>query len=335
MGQIKYCKLHIVTAIKIAMAFRYIVRSSTLQTGGKILQLQFLPNRMISANMSDEATEEKKVSRLIVSHAFSTKLYNAENSPKWDEFLADYRPLWNIRKLSDAVVRRPHYQEKEDEESSVASRKELLVVGNPTQIEKAFRLLDRALDLKTDPGDFNITSNVRKDSPYHQHFNHENKLIWEGYRRNFRGQYVPKQSRERCIYPKWGRDEYALKGQVGNPCPLCQMIYMSDFHIQFTDIELLRHFICPHTLDVLETVVTGLCRMQQHNVTHAVEKARLHGYLPMRLLMPHEIPDTPKFDPKGLPKDRRVKKKRAQSWIPQPWFPHLNKGRKRLSKIKL
>lgn len=92
-------------------------------------------------------------------------------------------------------------------------------------------------------------------------------LIWEGYKRNFKGSIPPKGTRLRC---KRGTK------LCGNPCPICR----NEIKISYTDHQLLEQFICPHTGQILEATKTGLCRQQQKRLVEEVEKAWQHGVLP-------------------------------------------------------
>ncbi|CAI8044859.1 28S ribosomal protein S18b, mitochondrial [Geodia barretti] len=101
-------------------------------------------------------------------------------------------------------------------------------------------------------------------------------LIWEGYKRNFKGAIPPKRTRLRC---KRGTK------LCGNPCPICR----NEIEISYTDHELLEQFLCPHTGQILEASKTGLCRQQQKRLTAAVEKAWENGVLPYPI--PRELPE--------------------------------------------
>merc|ERR1712168_145693 len=104
----------------------------------------------------------------------------------------------------------------------------LLLVGNPDQIKLAFTLLNRELDI-------NKSVNTKLEPfrpcyyPYSVFYNFEGKKMWEGYRRNFKGQFAPKRPRLNCRLPLL--DPFHPRGQCGNPCPLCQLAYLYDYHI--------------------------------------------------------------------------------------------------------
>ena len=93
-------------------------------------------------------------------------------------------------------------------------------------------------------------------------------LLWEDYRRKFKGAVPPVKTRIRC---RRGKERLC-----SNPCPICR----SNILIDFKNKELLEQFLCPFTGQILPASTTGLCRQQQRKLMAAMEKAWDHGWLP-------------------------------------------------------
>lgn len=93
------------------------------------------------------------------------------------------------------------------------------------------------------------------------------KLVWELYRRNFKGQYPPP-TRKTCI----------RAGQIatGNPCPICRDEYLVLHH---TNIKLLEQFISPYSEEILPSIKTGICKKQYKKLLVEVAIARDYGFL--------------------------------------------------------
>lgn len=212
------------------------------------------------------------------THTVEVQTYPIE--PEQLDKLIEENPLPKIRQLTKTVVKIRDDVLDEDEKV----KKELLLVGHANRLKgvqsylNAFFYSEEEPKLKFMPQDY--------------------KLIWQGYRRNFKGQFVPKKPRKKCI--RYDR-------VLGNPCPMCQLKLESDYDIDFTDVEILEHFISPHTNEILSTVLTGLCRKQHERVVACIEKARLYGYLPFTLPLPSDEPK--KHVPAGVPTDRMIKYK--------------------------
>lgn len=92
--------------------------------------------------------------------------------------------------------------------------------------------------------------------------------VWKKYRRNFKGQFAPKQTRKTCI-----------RGGVittGNACPVCRDEYLV---LHPANTALLKQFISPHNQAILPTSKTNICRMRQKQLTVAIQTARDTGLL--------------------------------------------------------
>jgi len=277
----------------------------------ELLPAFVIPTRLANAHQSTNS-RDKLESRVQPTHAVATAEYYMSKSPRRSEFLADYKPLWDIRKQCGAVVRHEEMTNQGTDEGEGGQRSDkLLIVGNPNQVKLAFSLLNRELDLgehlNTKQAAFREVYN-----PYNPFYEYEGKKLWEGYKRNFKGQYPPLKPRRDCRLPL--RNQFHPKGQCGNPCSLCQMAYLYDYHVHFTDIEILHHFLCPHTGNLYPATRTNICRKQHDLLVAHVEKARLHGYLPLRLPAPSVERGKVRFKHSGLPTDRHVKHVRARSW---------------------
>lgn len=310
------------------MALRALCFRSTSWKVNEVLSVVAIPTR-------GAHTEDSPISRVNFTHAITTADYNGEKSPKWLEFISDYKPLWDIRKRSGAVVRHGDMSnakkviDTEDEESAEENGT-LLLVGNPEQLKSAVTLLNKELDLRLEMRSHGEqymkmagTSSYNPYSPFHS--NNLDKKLWEGYRRNFKGQYAPEKPRASCMKPK--RDQFVLKGQCGNPCPLCQMIYLFGYNVHFTDIEILNHFLCPHTGDIYPTTRTNICKIQHNILVAHVQKARMHGFLPFRWPLPSLEKKTAELKYAGMPNDRFVKVQRNRSWNKKLYRSPKNHGK--------
>jgi len=264
-------------------------------------------------------TRDEKISLVKPTHAIVTEVYNMQRSEKRFEFLTDYKPLWDIRSKCGAVIRHKDMANRvggEENDSATDEKEEeahddhLLIVGNPDQVKLAFDLLNRELNLreKVNP---NLPQFRQTANPYTPWFKFQGKKLWEGYRRNYKGQYPPLTPRRDCRVPL--RKTTGHKGSCGNPCSLCQMAYLYDYHVHFTDIEIMDHFLCPHTGNLYPTTRTNICKKQHDLLEESVQKARLSGYLPLGLHAPIK-PKKVMFKHAGLPTDRHVPVQRARSW---------------------
>ena len=227
------------------------------------------------------------------THSYALKLYQIPNEKFYD--FVDKNPLLDIRKRSGAVVR---FRETEIIDITEQKSRDLLVVGNTNQIQRAFEYLNKFLG-DTQQIEIAEQDDRRKIKSTEQDVD-DNKLMWHGYRRNFKGQFPPLKPRKKCIRCKG-------KKICGNPCPLCQMTLSSNYEIHFTDVEILNQFICQRTWNILEPSITGVCRIQHFQLVAAIQKARLSGYLPFTLPLPSETPR--KHKPAGVPTDRKIKVK--------------------------
>jgi len=294
------------------MALRVLYLRSTWKLADTIV----VPNRTRSQVATRDPDE--KISRIFPTHAISTAEFFVGESPAWVKAMEQgtgYMALWDIRKESGAVVRHEDMSNKVREKGEEMSEK-LLLVGDPLQMKLAVNLLNRRFDLRALLSSQAEKFQRRNDefNPYSP-FNPKNfstKKLWEGYRRNFKGQYAPLKPRLNCMVPK--RDQYVEKGKCGNPCSLCQMDYLYGYRAHFTDIEILGHFMCPHTGDIFPATVTNICKEQHLMLEAHIQKARLHGYLPFRMPLP-TVEKTPVVHRRsGLPTNRHVKVVRGRSW---------------------
>jgi len=269
--------------------------------------VNFLP--IIQCRLFHVPTERREK-----THTITTQTYSIQQD-KLEKFRHD-NPLPDIRRFSGAVVRfididgggeqqldagehqldggehqldggehQLDVGEHQLENDCVDESSKLLLVGQVNRIKLATTYLNAYFN--------------NEEIPSKRKFEAEDySLIWHGYRRNFKGQFAPKKPRKKCI--RYDR-------VTGNPCPMCQMKIEDEYEPHFTDIEILQHFICPHTWNILDTTVTGLCRVQHQKIVGAIEKARLYGLLPFTLPLPSDEPV--KHEPCGVPTDRKIKVK--------------------------
>jgi len=100
-----------------------------------------------------------------------------------------------------------------------------------------------------------------------------NEHVWIKYRRNFKGQFVPRKTRKTCI-----RDGVIT---TGNPCPLCRDEYLV---LHYTNTELLKQFIHPQTGEIIDSRKTHVCQRKQFQLEIVIWKAKLYG------LLTYEVP---------------------------------------------
>jgi len=105
--------------------------------------------------------------------------------------------------------------------------------------------------------------------------------VWQLFRRNFKGQYSPYKSRSTCII-----DDYVY---TSNPCPICRDQYLV---LHYTNMDLLNHFINPHSGYVYENTILCLCAKQYEQLLVAITLAKDCGLLtfevPLRTYDYHE-----------------------------------------------
>jgi len=87
--------------------------------------------------------------------------------------------------------------------------------------------------------------------------------VWVPYRRNFKGQFPPVQTRRSCI-----KQGYM---HTGNPCPICRDEYLV---IDPYNVDLLKQFVSPFNGEILGTKKTNLCRRRYFELLVAFEKAK-------------------------------------------------------------
>ncbi|KAG8181565.1 hypothetical protein JTE90_017315 [Oedothorax gibbosus] len=97
--------------------------------------------------------------------------------------------------------------------------------------------------------------------------------VWVKYRRNFKGQFVPRLTRKSCV--RNGLIE------TGSPCPICRDEYLV---LHYTNVDLLKQFIHPKTGEIHDCRKIHVCQRQLTKLRVAVKLAKFHG------LLTHEVP---------------------------------------------
>lgn len=97
--------------------------------------------------------------------------------------------------------------------------------------------------------------------------------VWVKYRRNFKGQFVPKKTRQSCI--RNGMIE------TGSPCPICRDEYLVP---HYQNVDLLKQFIHPKTGEIYDCRTIHVCQRQLTKLQVAIKLAKFHG------LLIHEVP---------------------------------------------
>ncbi|XP_045511298.1 28S ribosomal protein S18b, mitochondrial [Colias croceus] len=94
------------------------------------------------------------------------------------------------------------------------------------------------------------------------------KPVWHLYRRNHKGGFAPKKTRQMCI----------RNGVIatGNPCPICRDEYLV---LDPRNTKLLEQFISEYTGQILDAFKTGLCQYKHRQLLVAIEQAWDQGYL--------------------------------------------------------
>lgn len=92
--------------------------------------------------------------------------------------------------------------------------------------------------------------------------------VWVKYRRNFKGQFVPRKTRETCI----------ISGMIatGSPCPICRDEYLV---LDYRNVDLLKQFIDPHTGQVYDSRKIHLCQKKLLQLEVALKKAKFYGLI--------------------------------------------------------
>merc|ERR1712227_80972 len=96
--------------------------------------------------------------------------------------------------------------------------------------------------------------------------------VWFPYRRNHKGGIPPKKTRKMCI--RMG------VMATGNPCPVCRDEY---FVVHPKNVELLKHFIDPNTVQLISYTKTGVCQQKHNDLQIAIYRAWDIGTLDMPL----------------------------------------------------
>lgn len=105
---------------------------------------------------------------------------------------------------------------------------------------------------------------------------YQGKPVWFYYRRNYKGHFPPPRTRRNCVVAK--------RLVSSNPCPICRDEYLV---LDYRNTELLRQFLNPITLEILDTSRTGLCEHQHKKLLLEVAKAQdlgtIETWLPFHL----------------------------------------------------
>lgn len=257
---------------------------------------------MIQVNMKlmlQLTSKQQMLSVLPLSQRFqyvhSSKVLLSTHDYKQEEVLFSQNKLSSVLQASQTIFDiRDHtgtdirLQEKSDTDEEGTAVNKFLVVGTSPQRKSAIELLQAVIDGRDTP-------TMEKASQFK-----DEKLVWHGYKRNYKGQYAPLKPRRKCI-------RCGGKLLSGNPCPLCQMKINSNYDVYYTDINILKQFICRHTWNILDPYVTNICRQQHRAVEAAIIKSRKFGYIPFTLPLHSDEPR--KHAPAGVPTDRKIKVK--------------------------
>ncbi|XP_064457166.1 small ribosomal subunit protein mS40-like [Ornithodoros turicata] len=100
--------------------------------------------------------------------------------------------------------------------------------------------------------------------------------VWKNYRRNFKGQLLPRRTRARCI----------RNGVIstGSPCPLCRDEYLVVHH---TNTKLLEQFISPYSGETISPNKTGVCRRRQFYLDLEIMRAKDLGLITFQVPFRH------------------------------------------------
>ncbi|CAL4184377.1 unnamed protein product, partial [Meganyctiphanes norvegica] len=92
--------------------------------------------------------------------------------------------------------------------------------------------------------------------------------VWTKYRRNFKGQFPPTKTRQKCIR----KDRIS----TGNPCPICRDEYLV---VEYRNTKLLEQFISDYTGEVISFKKTGVCQKRHRELQIAIAKAMDFGLI--------------------------------------------------------
>lgn len=103
------------------------------------------------------------------------------------------------------------------------------------------------------------------------------RLLWEDYRRNYKGQRPNQRTRKSCF----------RKGEIytGSPCPICRD---DKLLIHYNNLVLLNHFIDSYSGSIHHHLRTGVCLIKQKLLEKTVWLARDLGLLPKPMPPAHK-----------------------------------------------
>uniref|UniRef100_A0A5S6QUK9 Small ribosomal subunit protein mS40 n=1 Tax=Trichuris muris TaxID=70415 RepID=A0A5S6QUK9_TRIMR len=108
-----------------------------------------------------------------------------------------------------------------------------------------------------------LASNVFKET-------YCDSLVWQLYRRNFKGpMHLPPRTRYSCVNPD-GRFK------TNYPCPICRDEYLV---VDYRNVKLLEQFIIPQTGGIVECRKCGVCEVQYLRICVEIQKAKDRGYI--------------------------------------------------------
>ncbi|XP_020282241.1 28S ribosomal protein S18b, mitochondrial [Pseudomyrmex gracilis] len=90
--------------------------------------------------------------------------------------------------------------------------------------------------------------------------------VWKPYRRNYKGHFEPKKTRQTCI-----RKNVI---STGNPCPICRDEYLV---LDYRNVKLLKQFINEQNGDIISYSKTGICQRKHKELLVALLRAKDYG----------------------------------------------------------
>ena len=109
--------------------------------------------------------------------------------------------------------------------------------------------------------------------------NFDKSPIWADpkYKRRFKGHIAPKRTTRNCYIFQKG-----IPIKKKKLCAVCD----NNKDFDYRDVEFIKNFICPVTLELIHCGITGVCRYQQQRLMREMHKAQMYGSIMMKLPRP-------------------------------------------------
>lgn len=102
------------------------------------------------------------------------------------------------------------------------------------------------------------------------------------------------EARSCCDHPVNIEDPYSKDPKM---CVLCPRQYQESIVPDYKNPKLLSQFVSPHTGNVYQSHITGLCKYMQKVVEKEVGRSRAAGFMSTKVIDPLYLQDPPLFNP--------------------------------------